>query len=403
MRINHAPWVLAASFCVAIGTVAKANDIGEPGKAVFNLPDGSRLESTLENRSFVFESDDGLEDGVQTITPLSIVYSTALFDLGIKTAHIYSRRDADALGLTGEVSTITDTVVSGTYRVYSGTSEFLGGRRITFNLNGDMNLPTGKEQLSGSEKNAVFDPFLVEQDRFGEGFNAGLGFGATVQIVGNTFLGFGGSAILRGRYSPDGDAPDRVLDPADQLIGSVRLLHQTEQFQGVLGYRIIAEGKTEVDRVPIFERGLSHEVSASLGYALTPQIIAALYGQYTFQESDKFADPFTGRFARLPKDNNGDTAYGSAEFTYRINQQHSVTALGNVLHREENAFDEVDFSFEPKRTRYTVGGRYDGIIAESTTFSAELAYYNVTEGDILGFSSPEYNGIKGGASFAYIW
>ena len=81
------------------------------------------------------------------------------------------RSSQTTAGLSGTVETITDTVMSGTltYLAINGVQPFVS-------LN--VNAPTGKAVLNGTEANARMDPDLVEIGSFGEGWNIGPTVGA---------------------------------------------------------------------------------------------------------------------------------------------------------------------------------------------------------------------------------
>ncbi len=357
--------------------------------------------SAISTQTAIFERDDGRESGVQIVTPIEFGVRFERGYLGLKTAHIYSERDSDFAGGSGTVSTLSDTVLSGSYQVYAGAPEWLGERRITFAINGDLNIPTGQEQLAGSEKNAVFDSFLVDQDRFGEGWNIGSGFSSTVGITQNTLLGIGASYISRGDYNPDGDAPNRTLSPGDHLVGTVQLLHASEAFRGSVGYRLIEERETEVDRVAIYDRAISHEVFASVSVPFAERWMASASGHYATRGADKALDIATGTLRRTVRDDNGDTYQIAGSLSYAFNPFSSVTARASYRHRGENDFDEADFAFAPSLSRLEVGLEYNHRLESGVRLAANASYFEVEEGSILGFSGPRFQGASFGLETSY--
>lgn len=356
-----------------------------------------------ESRIAIFEQVGGGDSGVQIVTPLEIRLSNVRWDLGFKTAHIYSERRSAFPGGAGSVSTVSDSVISGTYSAFTGAPDWLGGRRITFALNADINLPTGKEQLTGPEKNAVFDSFLVDQDRFGEGFNVGGGFSSTISISESTLFGLASSFIYRGEYSPDGDNPTRALDPGDHWVTAMQIMHTGERFQGRAGYRLIHEQPTRSNGDAIYERALSHEIFASAAFAVTPTWMAYGSAYYGFRGADRSIDPLTGSLVRPPNDDNGDTVAIAGGIRKAIDQQSSLSLDASYRRRGENDFDEANFSFEPSLERFEVGFDYTRTFRNGWKVDAKASYFEVKEGAILGFAGPQFRGgiFSVGASYAF--
>jgi hypothetical protein len=358
--------------------------------------EGAQIQRTLSFGTTVatFSANTGDERGSQVFAPLQFTYSTPRWDLGLKTALIGSRRTSDFVGGSGSVSTLTDTVISGTYRAYAGNPIWLQGRRATLAFNADVNLPTGQSQLTGSEKNAVFDNFIVDQDRFGEGLNIGVGFSSTVALNDQTLLGFGASYILRGAYRPDGDDPARKLDPGDQLVGSVQILHTTAMYQLNAGYRLIGEQKTEVDGIAFYDRATSHEFFVSGSYILNDLWSVRGSALYATRGADKLFDVTTGRLEKAAKDDSGATSYLSFGATRQLTDRDRIGLDVSYRRQAENDFDEANFSFAPSLTRREVKVTYEHLLRNDLTLTGSIAYFDVKEGAILGFAGPKFEGAK---------
>ena len=272
-----------------------------------------------------FEEDSGEENGQQIFAPFQYTYSTEQLDLGVRTAFIDSSRDTSFAGGSGSVQTLTDTVVSGAYRAFSGNPEWLNGRRSTLAFNFDVNVPTGQEQLTGDEKNALFDNFIVDQDRFGEGLNVGLGVSSTFELSQQTLFGLGLAFVYRGDYNPDGDAPDQELQPGNQIVGSLQFLHTAPTYQINAGYRVIYEENTEVNDVAVFDRATSHELFAVGAYRLNESWSVRGSALIDVRGADSFFNPLTGQLERSTLDDTGDTYYLSLGVMHDLSPRNRLT------------------------------------------------------------------------------
>jgi hypothetical protein len=373
--------------------------------ATVSAQDSDAVQQTLSFSTVYinFDSDNLDESGTQIFAPLQYTYSTPRWDVGIKSAYLFTERDSAFEGSSGEVSTISDTAVSGTWRAYAGSVDLFGERRVTLALNADLNLPTGEEGLSGDQKNAAFDSFLVDQDRFGEGFNVGIGFSSTIELTSETLLGFGASYLSRGEYAPDGDEPDRDLQPGDQLVATLQLLQTTDRYQFSIGYRYIDEFITGVSGQDIYDRALSHEVFASLAVAIDQQWTARASGYYATRGADRVFDPATGRLVRAEEDDNGDQFYISIGAAYQLTPRDLLALDISRRHQDENEFDEANFSFLPDLTRDEIKLSYDRQLRNDLRLDTSLAYFEVEEGNILGFDGPRYDGVRAEIGVSYVF
>jgi hypothetical protein len=346
------------------------------------------------NQDFAsFDEDGGLgESGAQAFTRLQFTTAFEDFDLGFATGLVGSDRDSPLTGGSGSVSTLTDTVVSGTYRAFAGDVDWLGGRRATLAFNADINIPTGQEQLTGDEKNAVFDSFLVDLDRFGEGWNTGIGASATVTLSETLLLGVAASYTFRGEFSPDGNAPDRVLDPGDQAILALQVLNTEDNLEWSLGYRMIDEQETKVDGQAVYDRSLSHEVFGSLAYQVDDLWTVRASGHYATRGADESLDIATGNLVQSPEDDNGDSYFLSLGAVRSLTPEAQLSVDLSRRYRGTNEFDEADFAFEPWLARDELAVGYARSLDANSVLSVGASIFQVEEGPISGFDGPRFEG-----------
>ncbi len=384
-RVNQAVFssnLLLLCFC-STSTVASqsANDTKTLG-----------LDFKASPTFIFFENDEGTERGTQVFAPLSATYSLGFVNLGVKSAYIYTSRDSDFDNASGDISTISDTSISSVVKLYNDKIGFLGNRRISLNLNLDANLPTGTEQLSSEEENAIFDPLLVRQDRFGEGFNFASGLGLTIELTSKDTLGVSGSYITRGAYEPDGDNPDLTLDPGNQLIGTVQFTHLDTRWFLTTGVRVLHELQTDLEDSGFFDRGLSFDVNLAGAYQIAPKWRIQGSAFFNTRARDDFLNIITGELDTTDANTNGEIFVGSLSIKHQFSQKHAIRILGELLYRTENDFDDVDFSFEPERSRWKAGLGYTYTINRSFSFDIEASYFRLNEGNILSFDGEDFRG-----------
>lgn len=350
-----------------------------------------------------FEEAGSNEKGTQVFLPLQYTYSAERFDFGFKTAILKGKRDSSLAGGSGNVSTLSDTALSLTYRSFAGDVDWLGGRRATLAFNADINLPSGKNQLTGDEKNAVFDGFVVDHDRYGEGLNIGLGVSSTITLSEQTLLGFGLSYNKRGSYSPDGDTPNSELQPGNHKIASIQLLHTAPSYRWNLGYRLIDEAATKIDGVATYDRATSHEVFASGAFAINDTWLLSSSASFARRGADRLRDSTTGVLTPAAQDDTGDSTFVSLGISKKLSNGDNISLNASRRHRAPNDFDQSDFAFTPSLTRKEVSIGYDRNLSETTILNASFGVFEVEEGSILGFTGSKYNGktIRLGVTHAF--
>lgn len=384
----YCPWVTGAALLLPCLSQAQETD---------GIQQTLRFGTSIA----IFDEDDGNESGRQIVAPIQYTYSTPLWDFGVKAALIDSEHDSNFVGNSGSVTTLSDIALSGTYRAYAGNLPWLGNRRTTFAFNADINLTTGKAQLTGDEKNAVFDSFLVEQDRFGEGLNIALGVSSTVTLSQNTLLGAALSYNHRGTYAPDGDAPSSDLDPGDQIVGALNVLQTNTNYQLNFGHRAIIEGRTKLNGVDFYDRAPSHELFFSGAYLLNDDWTLRGSALFATRGADSLFNAATGQLEKAEQDDNGDSYYLSIGASRALSNKDQIGIDVSYRRLAENDFDEDDFAFAPSLTRREIALSYARQVSDTLTFDGSIGLFDVEEGDIAGFAGPRYSGVQLSAGVKY--
>ena len=118
---------------------------------------------STETRFFAWHNNFAPPDGNTVAMQLSGKPADSL-NLDFTVRGGWVRAVQSTAGRSGEVQTITDTALS-------ATASYLGVQGMQPFVSLNMNLPTGKSALFGTDANARMDPDFVDISTFGEGFN----------------------------------------------------------------------------------------------------------------------------------------------------------------------------------------------------------------------------------------
>lgn len=359
---------LAGIFAVALTAgPALAADTASQGS--------SQIIPEITYRSW--ESDSDGASGWQIFAPLTATTSQKLdehiiLDASIRGAYIVS--DHESPTGSGRVSTFADTTLGATvtYTAEKGIEPF-----ITI----DLNLPTGLATLHGAEKNAIMDPDLVEQIRFGEGFNINPSIGAAFELSSAWVLSAAVGYNTRGSYVPDGDSffvsgnPFGRLsyDPGDQLTGYLRLqyLDQTSLLSASVKY--FDEEMSTLGGLDYFNPGNRVDVTVEATTLLDESLLLAAYGLFSTSGRNQYLNFFDLTIQDDEANGNGALFYGQVALIHPIGEV-DLSVTGSGLMREENDYDPVNDLFIPRRTAWDIGPGVDWHVTEATTLSANVRY-----------------------------
>ncbi|MEM7060538.1 MAG: hypothetical protein AAF557_23405 [Pseudomonadota bacterium] len=359
--------------------------LGASAAIVFTMPsvsaetflgiEGLTTQSNLsaQTRIYYWNQAGASDNGFQIVTPFTISTSISneliLLELDARAAYIIAQTSRP--GADGGVLSPSDTVVS-------ATATFSHPELPVFPfVTASLNLPTGKETLRGIEKNAVVDSDLVEQTRFGEGFNVNVGAGVTVPITKNITATLGGSYNLRGDYVPDGDRGE-VFDPGEQFVLYSEVQYQDPGMLASLGFKFNYETESTLDDVPFFRPGDSFELYGQFGMSVTGEDIVNLsFSAARFTKNERF-DPFTGTFRVEDERSAGDVYRVDASWRHRTSFG-TVGVAGQYLRRERNDFDETSDLFLPARQRYLFGPTASVKVGDKTQLDFRAQYMRLVE------------------------
>lgn len=257
-------------------------------------------------------------------------------------------------GRSGEVQTMTDTVLS-------GTVTYLGWQGVQPFAALSANLPTGKTALFGAAANARMDPDFVDISTFGEGFNIGPSFGFNFPIASSLLVTTSVGYTWRGQFDQDSNIdPSKpflttMVDPGDDLTTTAAVNYQTGPFSAGLTGTITWETPTAVEGTRSFKPGNRYLVALQSSYKW-PET----FGTTTLSASAVHS----GRNAVLIPGLNtlAVETLNSNSNLYRAGLQHMVPVgdlqigpTGSVLYRDRNGYNSTTLQFVPQKTRWSAG------------------------------------------------
>jgi hypothetical protein len=296
------------------------------------------------------------------------------------------RSDQTTSGLSGTVTTITDTVMSGTltYLAINGVQPFVS-------LN--VNAPTGKSVLNGTEANARMDPDLVEIGSFGEGWNIGPTAGLNISLTESVMLTASVGYTWRGAFDRERSSAEvnpaiqtpTSLDPGDVLTGTLTLGYQDRQWTWSLTGTVSEETKTTENGVDLYKAGRRYLASATVARNWPGQ-----WGQTTvnasYAHSNRNEVLFLGAPAIVAEtvNTNSDLYRVAVQHLFLVDDTLALGPTASYLHRNNNAYGAGTLQFVPEKERWAVGGLARKALTQNVTFNVRGEYIWTDEDDRPG-------------------
>jgi hypothetical protein len=290
------------------------------------------------------------------------------------------RAEQSTPGLAGQIDTMTDTVAS-------ATATYLGFTGVQPFVSVNFNFPTGKSNLSPSERNARMDPDLVDISSFGEGFNVGPTIGVSVPVAANLVANTSVGYTRRGAFTREGSpspsdptvaTPSRI-DPGDVLTATASIGYQVGQLTGRITGSVSGETDTVVDGAALFRAGVRYLISGAWSYAW-PETwgVTTLTASASHARKNKvlFVDMVTldpVAFTTEPFNSNSNLYRIGIEHLFPFGQLW-VGPTGSFLLRDHNSYDSATLQFVPAKERWSAGllARYSA--SERVTLNARAEH-----------------------------
>jgi hypothetical protein len=325
-------------------------------------------------------SDNFGNNGNQLVTPLTVTYAKDDFNVGVRTAFINSNfngvllLDGQKIGTRqGSVSTQSDTSLSLAYTLKKSAYP------VRFNL--DFNIPTGKATLFGDQKNAIMDGSLVQQTRFGEGFNIAPGVSVSHAFGSKDVIGAGASYIVRGKFNPLGDVLNSAIDPGDEAVATLQYQHSDRNFLAMGGLIYTNYGTTKRGDKDYYRSGDRLDANVTGIFAPFDGHRVQLTGRYFTQSPNTVVNFFTGDLAKESANSNGNAVYVALDWGIATDRQQKgrVHALVDYLNIQANSYDRINDLYNAGRNKFSVGVGYDYSFSPSTSASIQAKYFQVLD------------------------
>jgi hypothetical protein len=275
-------------------------------------------------------------------------------------------------GLSGEVATTTDTVVSATFT-------YLGLKGIQPFLASSFNLPTGRSTLSGSAANARMDPDLVDIASFGEGFNVGPSVGFSIPVTGTLVVTSSAGYTWRDRYprenslaalDPNAQVPTNI-QPGQVWTANTSVSNRWGQWSGSIGGTVSWESPTSEGGIALYQPGDRYLGTASLSYTWSNGSLTTVNGSFAHSKRNEVLFLGASSLVRETMNSNSDV--------FRVGLQHlipvgqlTIGPTGSYLVRNHNGYDSTTLQFVPAKERFTAGFIARYAASESVTFNVRL-------------------------------
>jgi hypothetical protein len=273
----------------------------------------------------------------------------------------------------GSVSTQSDTSLSLAYN--------LNQSDYPIRLNLDFNLPTGKATLFGNEKNAIMDGSLVQQTRFGEGFNIAPGVSISHAFGQKDILGLGFSYILKGQFDPNGDVVNDEIKPGNEAVASLQYQHIEPSWMISSGLLYTGYGNTQRGGRDYYRSGDRLDANVTGIFVPFKGHQVQVSGRYFTQEPNTVANFLTGDLVKESANSNGNSLYLGLDWSIATDPQQKgrIHALVDYLSVQANSYDRINDLYNAGRDKFSVGVGYDYSLSPNANASIQAKYFQVLD------------------------
>ena len=358
----------------------KATPVSQPSMGMSPAP-SNKINWGANVESYYFNwSDNFGNSGNQLVVPLTVTANSGNLDVGVRTALINSNfngvllLDGQKVGTRkGSVSTLSDTSLSLAYNLKQ--SDF----PVRFNL--DFNLPTGKATLAGDQKNAIMDGSLVQQTRFGEGFNIAPGISVSHAFGSKDVVGLGVSYILKGQFDPNSDVVNDEIKPGNETVATLQYQHIDSNWLASGGLIYTGYGTTQRGGQDYYRSGDRLDANLTAAFVPFDGHRVQLSGRYFTQTPNTVANFLSGDLVKESANSNGNGTYLGLDWSIATDPQQKgrVHALVDYLNVQANSYDRINDLYNAGRDKVSVGVGYDYSFSPSTSASVQAKYFQVVD------------------------
>jgi hypothetical protein len=347
------------------------------------LSTGARYDNFQEDNS----------DGAEMTIPLGIAYEGDQLFLRLETA--YSQTNVTYTDAPdGYLSSFTDSRFSCIYLL----PDLPVGVRLVL----DLNLPSGKAQLSEQERLAQAGERndLFEVDDFGQGLNVGLNIGL-IKEFGPTSLLLSGAYVNNGEYNPSTEIPDETFNPGDQALITTSLNWQASSFilEALGAYSRFSEDT--VNGETSFRQGDKWVFGSN--FLAIHQPWRMTFGlQYALNDKNEILTE--DRLSTESENSNGDEFYGVFDVRYAYSSAFTLRGLANIRVYGESDLKNAtgELPIRGQRIRYAAGLGFFHIVNPQFAWSVPANFLIMDrDADVVFNTSTTFQGINLAVGMTY--
>lgn len=335
-----------------------------PADGAVLVTTGIRCDAFAEERS-------GGAAGQEVTIPMGLVYDAERLSISVETAYSSVTLDAENTSKRS-LAGLTDTLLSTSYTFVKLPVDLVMGL--------DINLPTGKENLSEAERRTEFgeNNDLLEVDDFGQGLNMGLSLGV-FRVFQRLQLGLTGAYIFNGEFDPTSEIANDDFDPGDQALLIALLDWQATsacQLVTFAAYTHFSPDTVQGDE--IFQEGASFATGIDVRVDLYPlEFLVSV--QDVIQGKNE--ELLGASLEPEPSNSNANTVYGLLDVMYVWSPELTLELLADVRYYAESE-RKIELSGRPyqgRRIRYAVGPGVIYDLNDRFSVNALAKYVNLNQ------------------------
>ena len=316
--------------------------------------------------------DDNGNSGHQFYQPFSYTYVKGLFEYNIEGGYALSN-NADTAN--GKIDTLTDTGISVAY-----THQLPNANYFVYSLG--FNLPTGTDALHGF--NPVMSDDLVENSRFGEGFNVIPAVWYYHKLNTMNTLIFGTYVTWGGKYDTDYTKDNSWIKPGRVLVNTVEWKHLDRKWQFLAELSRTNYGKNE-----------ENDLSYQSGNRLAPNFTV----NYVPDKSQFFTAYYWGTndgplkntsFISSPETRIGKNM--GLQWAKKISKQGRFRVFYDHLERSGETYDPLTDLTTDRRKKNTYGLGYDYELSDKSRLVFNVEHFTMQ--DTGGDGDNRYHGMN---------
>ena len=329
--------------------------------------------------------DNAGHKGNQLSMPLDFGYWSKDFSYSVSTQSVISRNDTANAG--GQVNTVGDTSLS--------FSKRNAKQHFTVDYNMNMNLPTGKATLSGSERNAMMNEDLTDVSQFGKGWQFTPGVDVSWKIGKEDTWTIGSTYAFNGSYDPTGDIADDNVDPGNEWAKRIRWQHAGQKWQFVGEAIHTSTAATHIADGSSYTTGGQWEYRLTYNRKVSKNQNMMLY----YWREDQLANDV------VASDTSSSVGhYWGAMWSKQLDPKRVFRLSFDMMQSNGSRYDRIhNYDGSPQydsvdvdgRRKYTLGIGYDVKVNSKSSFSIDLQRFRMHDGQsTLGEAPKTYKGLN---------